>query len=220
MGGSDEESRRAEIRLGRDMAAALVERTPLAPENETTQFAGEILLWLASHVRERRLPFSVRVTGAVEANATALPGGPIFLSWPLVELCRGGRDELAFVIAHEMGHIIRKHTVDRLVKDAALHLLLRQTSGRLAASSWLSKAGGELLKRGYSREDELEADAFAAGLVKSAGGDIFAGERLLERLGALRAQGDGRLAGSYFSTHPSFAERLISLRQKFSQRIG
>src|SRR6266404_1309378 len=44
-----------------------------------------------------------------------------------------------------MAHIVRRHAVDRIVKDAALSLLLRQTSGRNAASAWLNKAGRQLL---------------------------------------------------------------------------
>jgi hypothetical protein len=74
MGGSEEESLRAEIRLGRDLAAAVVERTPLIHENETTRFAAQILRWLAPHVRQRKLPYTVRVTAEPGVNACALPG--------------------------------------------------------------------------------------------------------------------------------------------------
>ncbi len=45
MGGTEEESLRAEIRLGRDMAAALLERTPLVQENETTRFVSQRAHW-------------------------------------------------------------------------------------------------------------------------------------------------------------------------------
>src|SRR6266487_1849500 len=182
MGGTEEDSLHAEIRLGRDLAAALLERIPLVEENETTRFAAQIGCWLAANVKEKKLPFSVRVTAEREPNALALPGGPVFVSWPLLETCRGQRDEIAFVVAHEMAHIVRRHTLDRILKDAAVSLLLRQTSGRHAASAWLSKAGRQLLSGAYSRDAELEADAFAVALVTSAGGDALAGECLLEKI--------------------------------------
>src|SRR5204862_1977552 len=118
MGGTDEDSLRAEIRLGRDLASALLERIPLVEENEATRFAAQIGLWLAASVKEKKLPFSVRVTAEREPNALALPGGPIFVSWPLVEMCQGHRDEIAFLVAHEMGHIVRRHALDRIVKGA------------------------------------------------------------------------------------------------------
>ena len=50
MGGTEEESLRAEIRLGRDMAAALLQQTPLVEENGNTRFAAQIGRWLAAHV--------------------------------------------------------------------------------------------------------------------------------------------------------------------------
>jgi len=62
MGGTEEDSLRAEIRLGRDMATALLQGVPLVQENETTRFAEQISRWLATHVKEKKLPFSVRVT--------------------------------------------------------------------------------------------------------------------------------------------------------------
>lgn len=212
MGGTEEDSLRAEIRLGRDLAAGLLERIPLVEENEATRFAAQIGCWLAANVTERKMPFTFRVTAEREPNALALPGGPVFVSWPLLEICQGQRDEVAFVLGHEMAHIVRRHAVERIIKDAALSLLLRQSSGKHAAGVWLSKAGRQLLSCGYSRDDELEADAFAVALVKTAGGDPLAGERLLERL-AQPAYGQSiSIGGSYLATHPPLIERIANLR--------
>ena len=213
VGGTEEDSLRAEIRLGRDLAAALLERVPLVEENEATRFAAEIGRWLAGNVKEKKLPFIVRVTAEREPNALALPGGPVFVSWPLLAMCQGQRDEIAFVLGHEMAHIVRQHTLNRIVKDAALSLLLRQASGRHAASAWLSQTGRQLLSRAFSRDDELEADVFAVALVGTAGGDALAGERLLEKL----AQGSGQsvsIAGDYLATHPPLMERVAKLRAR------
>src|SRR3989441_5183873 len=212
IGGTEEDSLHAEIRLGRDLAAALLERIPLVEENETTRFAAQIGRWLAANVKERKLPFSVRVTAEREPNALALPGGPVFVSWPLLEMCQGQRDEIAFWVAHEMAHIVRRHTLDRIVKDAALSLLLRQSSGRHAASAWLSKAGRQLLGDAYSRDEELEADAFAVALVGTAGGDALAGERLLEELAQRASAQSVGTPGYYFATHPPLIERIANLR--------
>jgi predicted Zn-dependent protease len=214
MGGTEEDSLRAEIRLGRDLAAALLERIPLVEENETTAFAAQIGCWLAANVKEKKLPFSVRVTDEREPNALGLPGGPIFVSWPLLEMCQGERDEVAFVLGHEMAHIVRRHALDRIVKDAALSLLLRQCSSRHAASAWLSKAGRQLLGSAYSRDDELEADAFAVALAGTAGGDALAGERLLERFAQRTSVQSVGVAGDYFASHPPLIERVANLRAK------
>ena len=214
MGGTEEDSLRAEIRLGRDLATALLKRIPLVEENATTKFAEQIGCWLGSHVKQKQLPFSFRVTAEQEPSALALPGGPVFVSWPLLEMCQVQRDEIAFLLGHEMAHIVRRHTLDRIVKDAAVTLLLRQSSGRNAASSWLSKAGQQLLGSAYSKDDEFEADAFAVALVGTAGGDALAGERLLEKLAQRTSAQSVGIAGNYFATHPPLAERVANLRAR------
>jgi predicted Zn-dependent protease len=214
MGGTEEDSLRAEIRLGRDLAAAMLERVPLVTENEATRFAAQIGLWLAGYVKEKKLPFIMRVTAEREPNALALPGGPVFVSWPLLEMCQWQRDEIAFVLGHEMAHVVRRHTLDRIVKDAALSLLLRQSSGRQAASAWLSQTGWQVLSRAFSRDDELEADAFAVALVRAAGGDALASERLLEKLAQLTSGQSVSVVGYYFATHPPLTERIANLRAK------
>ncbi len=152
------------------------------------------------------------VTAERQPNAVALPGGSIFVSWPLLDLCEGQRDEVAFVLGHEMGHIVKRHTLDRLVKDAALSLLLRHSSGQRAASAWLSSVGEQALQRAYSSDNEFEADRFAVTLVRKAGGDALAGERFLERLVQLSSDRSISLSSSYFASHPSFAARLENLR--------
>lgn len=214
MGGTDEESLRAEIRLGRDMAAALLERTPLVQENAITRFSAQVGEWLAAYVKERQVPFVIHVTAEREPNAFALPGGPIFVTWPLLEMCQGQRDEIAFVLAHEMAHIVLRHTLDRLVKDAALSLLLRQSTGRNAASAWLNRMGRKALSRAFSRDDELEADAFAGALIASAGGAPSGGEHLLEKMAQATSNLGISVVEDYFSTHPPLPERLASLRAK------
>jgi predicted Zn-dependent protease len=214
IGGTEDDSVRAEVRLGRDLAAAYLERVPLVEENETTRFAAQIGNWLAAHIKEKRLPFCVRVTAEQEPNAVALPGGSVFVSRALLEMCHGERDEMAFFIAHEMAHIVRRHALERIVKDAALSLLLRQTSGRHAAGAWLSNAGRQLLSGAYSNDDELAADSFAVELVRSAGGDALAGERLLEKLAQGASMQSVLITGNYFTTHPPLLERVANLRAK------
>ena len=195
-------------------AASRLNPTRFAANLTTSRPVAQIGRWLAGNVNERKLPFIVRVTAEREPNALALPGGPIFVSWPLLEMCQGQRDEIAFVLGHEMAHIVRRHTLNRIVKDAALSLLLRQSSGRRAASAWLSKAGHQLLGCAYSRDDELEADVFAAALIGTAGGDALAGERLLEKLAQETSVQSVGIAGDYLTTHPPLMERVANLRAR------
>jgi beta-barrel assembly-enhancing protease len=214
MGGTEEDSLRAEIRLGGDLATAILKRVPLVEENETTRFATDVGRWLSGHVKRKKLPFSFCILAETEPNTIALPGGPVFVSWPLLDLCRGHRDEIAFVLAHEMAHIVRRHALDRMLKDAALSLLLRQTSGRHAASAWLGKVGRQFVESGYSKDEEFEADTFAVNLIETAGGDPAAGEHFLQAIPQRASAHNVTMAGNYFATHPPLEERIANLRAK------
>jgi predicted Zn-dependent protease len=197
MGGTEEESLRAEVRLGRDLTAALLERTPLIEENESTRFAAQIQGWLAAKVKQKKLPFGLWVTADRGMSTLALPGGSVFLSWPLLNLCHGERDEIAFVLGHEMAHIVLRHALDRIVKDAAVSLLLRQSSTKGAASAWLGKAGQKLMGQPYSIDEDFEADSFAVALIRTAGQS---------------SPQSPSLAGDYLATHPPAQARLDRLR--------
>ena len=212
VGGDAAESRRAEIQLGRDLEAATLLRVPLAGESPTTRFARDIGLWLADNVQENRIPFTIRITAEQEWNAYALPGGPVFVSLPLLEVCRGARDEIAFILAHEMAHIILRHAVDRIVRDSVFSLLLQRSAGRSAASAWLGKVGQQTLSRAYSRENELEADSFALSLIRTCGGDELAGLQVLEKLAQGSAHQSMIPMGEYLATHPPLAERMANLQ--------
>lgn len=216
VGGDEEESRRAEIQLGRDLEAAMLMRVQLVEENPATKFTKDIGRWLADNVPEKKIPFTFRITAERELNSCALPGGPVFVSLPLLEACRGARDEIAFILAHEMAHIILRHAVDRIVRDSVFALLLQQSAGRSAASAWLGKVGQQTLSRAYSRENELEADSFALSLIRTCGGDELAGEHLLEKLAQELSDQSVITMGEYFATHPPLIERIAHLQSRRS----
>ena len=211
MSGGDDDSRRVEVRLGQDLEAVTLEQTPLAPESRLTQFTADIGGWLVNRLANNRLTFVFHVTAEPTPNAFALPGGPIFISRPLLELCQGQRDEIAFILAHEMGHIVLRHAVERMVSDTIFSMLLRQTTGRHAIVAWLGRVGQKALSRAYSREQELEADTFAADLLRDCGGEIQAGAQLFQKLARAPTGGGLTFFGEYFATHPPLPERLAHL---------
>lgn len=209
--GGEAESLQAEIRLGHDLAAAMLERLPLAPPSKHTAFVGDVGGWLAGCLKNQQMPFTFRVVAERRLNAFALPGGHLFVSGSLLDLCQWQRDEIAFILGHEMAHVVLRHALDRVVADSVFSLLLRQSSLKSAVSGWLGRAGHQALNSAYSRENELEADHFALGLLRAAGGDPAAGRRLFEKLAPrLPTQAPGPL-GEYFDTHPPLSERLALL---------
>jgi Zn-dependent protease with chaperone function len=147
-----------------------------------------------------------------EPNAFALPGGFIFATRSLLRLCQGSHDDLAFVLGHEMAHVLCGHVMERLVARS----LLSTAVGRLNPVGGLLRMPvaslmATLLQQGYSQDQELEADSVGLELMQRAGFDPAAGPRLLDRLRQHFAA-PSELAG-YFSSHPPWQVRLDSLRQ-------
>jgi len=145
-------------------------------------------------------------------NAFAAPGGQIILTRGLVQQA-GSADEVAAVLAHEMGHAIELHPETGLVRviglTAAAQLILAGSSGTL------SNIGVILTQLRYTRIAEREADTHALRLLKGAGispkgfGDFF--ERLEGRRPAAQ-QGKGITDYEVIRTHPLTAERLAMIR--------
>lgn len=143
-----------------------------------------------------------------EPNAFALPGGFIFLSRALVDLCNSD-DELASVIAHEIGHVVKGHAFDRMLAANMGRLL---TGGSLATGALRPLLKGlvtDLVAKGYSRTQEFEADTFAVRLMRAAGLDGHGMVTLFERLDSL-SQDDSLPFAEYFASHPSLPERVES----------
>src|SRR5207244_2206992 len=113
----------------------------------------------------RFYPFHVHCLLAPVVNAFALPGGFIFLTRPLLELCQSDRAELAFVVGHEMAHIVQRHAIDRIMASSALNAAVGRftMAGGIFGQS-LAALAATLLSQGYSQDQELEADRIGARL--------------------------------------------------------
>jgi Zn-dependent protease with chaperone function len=138
------------------------------------------------------------------ANAFALPLQTILLTQPLVELCRGERDQLAFVLAHELAHQILGHASARSRHEAILSMAP-------IANPLLGMGLQLLFSRAMSREHEFQADDKALSLVQRAGFSLRAAVQFLARLEEL-SHSEGSLLGEWLSTHPPLADRIRTLQ--------
>ena len=214
--GDEGEILEAEHEVGRDLAAAFAAQLGVEPSAEVRRYVAGIGGALAGRVREKRRKFRFTVASGGEPNAFALPGGERFVSRSLLELIGGERDPLAFILGHEMAHVIKRHPMDRVLSDAALSSAARTVrlggvAGQ-AVGGWVTGKGVELMRSAYSRERELAADQLGARLARAAGFDPAGAVHLMERLKAVSVESD-RPLGEYFSTHPPFDQRIAALRK-------
>ena len=214
--GSEDDAIRAQQGLGRDMAAAVREQAQGAVDPAVQALLDELSATLADRVRNPLHRFEVAAVAGDRPTAFALPGGYIFVAPALVELTGRDRDELAFVIGHEMAHVIRGHAVDRikieLSQKALSAVSMASPAGRTVAP-WLRRVGIQWLEKAYSREQEFEADELGGRLVRAAGFDPHGCIRMLERFRRMERESDPLGLAAYLSTHPPVDDRIRRLRE-------
>jgi Zn-dependent protease with chaperone function len=159
-----------------------------------------------------RLEF--RSGGAIGANAFALPSGIVLITDQLVELAKHD-DEIAAILAHELGHVRQRHVLRHVLQNSATGLIIATLTGDLVSiTSLAATLPTALVDASFSRAFEREADDAAISWMKSAG---VPPRRYAEILGRLQAQlvakhGAGAAGENpvrnYLSTHPDTGERI------------
>lgn len=156
-----------------------------------------------------------------EINAFAAPGGLILVTRGLLQCCET-EDELAAVLAHEIGHVEKAHGL-RAIKtgrlNSALTILAVEAGKNLAGEQLaeVTKAFDEsindiattLMNSGYSRKLEYEADAAAVEILKKAGYQPGALVAMLENM----AKGWDATRKDFAATHPPPADRILQLKK-------
>lgn len=151
-------------------------------------------------------------------NGLAAPDGRIFITRGFFNKYRAGEvsaEELASVIAHELGHVALGHSRRRMIDFSgqnALRVLLAGVLGRIIPVLGVAIANGltSLLAARLSRGDEYEADAYASALLVKAGIGTAPQKTLFTKLQALTG-GTGAGMPAWLMSHPKTAERISAI---------
>lgn len=161
----------------------------------------------------------VHIYEVAPINGLAAPDGRIFITRGFYKAFREGKvtaDELASVIAHELGHVALGHSRRRMIDFSgqnALRTAMAMVLSRFLPGIGVLIANGltSLLAARLSRSDEYEADAYAAALLTKAGIGIAPQINLFEKLEALTQSNSGA-APAWLMSHPKTTERIAALR--------
>jgi predicted Zn-dependent protease len=217
MTGTEADTVKMENEVGRDLAREIRTQSELNRGPQIEEILNEIGFRLSKCVVNKSRTFSFEALSGTEPNAFALPGGFIFITRSILELCKWDRDETAFILAHEMGHVIRKHAINRIMRDFAVTAASRVVPARGALTSWVKQVGVQYLESSYSQELEFQADKLGIRLVEAAGFKPEASLMLLRRLSNLKSSENRIEIGSYFSTHPPFEERIRNINEQLKK---
>jgi predicted Zn-dependent protease len=211
--GSEADAIAVEFGVGRDLAHEIRSQLGRNQNPQNDRLLNEAGQRLADCVANKLRRFAFETIEGAEPNAFALPGGFIFVTQSLVDLCRHDQDEIAFILGHEMTHIIRGHAMNRIVSNSAISIASRAAPTRGLFSGWLRRVGVQFLEKAYSRDMESEADRLGIRLVAAAGYDPKGSVQLFTRLAKLNSSGGQVDLGSYFSSHPSFEVRIQTINR-------
>jgi predicted Zn-dependent protease len=165
-----------------------------------------------------KLVEKLRVAGGLDAaldaqiidskisNAMALPGGKIYLFRGMIEDARDA-DEIAGVLAHELGHVRNRDGLRRLIQMGSTSFLIGLLFGDVTGSGAVLIVARSLFDASYSRDNETDADTFSIEIMQKLGRSPSAMGELLVRITKKHESGP-----TIFSTHPLSEDRLSRMR--------
>ena len=208
-----------EVQIGRQNAEQINSQLALVRDPIVTNYVRDLGLSIARTTPRADLDWQFFVVNSREVNAFALPGGFIYVNRGLIE--RADRlDELAGAIGHEIGHVVRRHSVQQMEKQTGANLAvgLGCTLTRICNSDVARAAiqvGGAALFARYSRTDEAEADSEAVLNVTAAGLNPEGITALFRRLIEERRTAPLRIA-AFFASHPLEEDRVVATEREIA----
>jgi predicted Zn-dependent protease len=207
------------VAIGRQIAGNLLGAAPLVQDKKLQKYVNNVGRWVASQSERPDLAWHFGVIESNDINAFAAPGGYIFVTRGLYKLLNN-ESELAGVLAHEIGHVIKKHHLKILQEskmvDLGSKLLARQIGGNDKIGNLIG-SGAEIVSRSLDKNAEFEADRIGVVLTARAGYDAYGLPSVLQEIGHT-AKDDGSVA-MLFKTHPLPDARLAKLGEAMDSRF-
>jgi hypothetical protein len=200
-------STKQEISMGEGIAKQIEERYKLVDDPVLQERINKIGMNIVGVCDRQGLPYSFKVLDVDEVNAMAAPGGFVYVYKGLIDLMPTD-DELAGIIGHEVGHVVKRHSMGQLEKSLGMAVLMGATLGSKGFE--LQAVALNAISAGYSRSDEREADRLGYELSVKAGYNQYGMLMGLTKLYELNPSQKNDL----FSDHPEAMER-IKLAKKY-----
>ena len=168
------------------------------------------------------LLYKFHVIQTRKINGFSLPGGHVYITTALLKLAND--NELASVLAHEVGHVVARHSLKTL-KQSQEYDEIAKSLGELTgvagdAARDLGVALGQIIGAGFltfhTRDEEREADFLGVRTMPKAGFDPQGMVTMFQKLQRIEEQ-NSDLLGSLFSDHPDAEERIDNTRYEIAR---
>ena len=145
-------------------------------------------------------------------NAFALPGGQIFITYALLAKL-DNEDQLAGVLGHEIGHVLGRHSAERIAETEFWQRVSQGAAVGADAGGLVAGIGQNVLL-GNGREDELESDDLGVLFMMQAGYDP---EEMIGVMQVLKAAAGPNRTPEFQSTHPDPDNRMDKIRESIKK---
>lgn len=209
-----------ERQLGERIVGNLLGAAPLVPDAGVQRYVNLVGRWVASQSERPDLDWRFGVIDSEDLNAFAAPGGYVLVTKGLYRRLNN-EAELAGVLGHEIGHVIRRDHV-KLLQRSQLLASLSGVIGQQVASEderlqSIIGRGAEVAARTLDKSSEFEADRIAMVLTARAGYDAYGLPLVLQEIGHF-SEKDDRVA-LLFATHPHPDARFNHLADAVGTRL-
>ncbi|MCB0445823.1 MAG: M48 family metalloprotease [Gelidibacter sp.] len=143
-------------------------------------------------------------------NAFALPGGQVFITYALFSKLEN-EDQLAGVIGHEIGHVVGRHSADRMSKQGLTEGILNGVAVGVDPNTAQGAAAiASMINMKYGRDDELESDDLGVRFMIDAG---YNPEEMIGVMEILKAASGPNRTPEFQSTHPDPENRIEKIKE-------
>ena len=157
-------------------------------------------------------PLEISIANIAMVNAVALPGGRIVVFKGLLKESKSP-DEVAGVIAHEIGHVRKRHVMQSLMRQMGLSVVIG------GAGSDAAGYVDAIISSGYSRDAESAADAYAMAMMRKANVSADDTARFFKRMAKLEKEmGQASVALSFIASHPLSSAREKAFRASVDRK--
>jgi predicted Zn-dependent protease len=205
-----------EVSIGQQMDQELRKSETFLADSAWQVYINDLGQRIVAVSDRKDLPFQFAVIESDEINAFAAPGGYVYFYTGLIR-DMDEESELAGVMAHEISHVVARHSIKRLQSVMGVSILMQLALGESSDNTRaLASTALGIVMSGYSRSQETEADNFGTLYMAKAGWNPQGMVAMFEKLNALSGQQQTDLFEMLASTHPPTDLRIENTQKQIA----
>jgi beta-barrel assembly-enhancing protease len=214
-------STQQEVQMGQEEAQQVNAQLPMVQDAVINSYVNSLGNRIAKLTSRSDLQWQFQVVNSDVVNAFALPGGFVYVNRGVLERA-SNMSEVAGVMAHEIEHVVRRHSVKQMEQAQGANVgvgILCALTGvcQSGVAQAAIQVGGTAVFAKFSRADEVQADEGGFNNVMRAGISPRGMYTFFQKLLAEEQQSGGGNAAAWFSDHPGTEDRIADIQRMLNQ---